>query len=98
MKPTERAGPAGGGGGDPLDPEFAAWMRRVKIHVTKAWVIEPGFKRQMIQAGVRVTLDATGNVLDVDVSHGSGNPYFDDGVVRALEKATPLPAPPESGE
>jgi TonB family protein len=100
VKPSERPGPpgGGGGGGDPLDPEFAAWIRRVKIHVTRAWVIEPGFKRQMIQATVRVTLDATGNVLEVDIEDGSGNPYYDSGVVRAVEKASPLPPPPESGD
>lgn len=100
VRPTERSGPpgGGGGGGDPVDPEVAAWMRRVKIHVTKAWVLPPGFKRQVIQAEVEVTLDATGNVLGVDVSRGSGNPFYDQSVVRAIEKASPLPPPPESGD
>jgi TonB family protein len=45
-----------------------------------------------------VTLDATGNVLEIDVTDGSGNPYYDQSVVRAIEKASPLPPPPESGE
>jgi TonB family protein len=100
VRPTARPGPpgGGGGGGDPLDPEVAAWMRRVKIHVSKAWVLPPGFKRQVIQAQIEVTLDATGNVLEVDVSQGSGNPFYDESVVRAIEKASPLPPPPESGD
>jgi colicin import membrane protein len=45
-----------------------------------------------------VTLDATGNVLGVDISRGSGNPFYDQSVVRAIEKASPLPPPPESGD
>ena len=28
----------------------------------------------------------------------SGNPWYDDGVVRSIQKASPLPAPPEAGE
>ena len=28
----------------------------------------------------------------------SGNYHYDDGVVRAIRKASPLPAPPEAGE
>lgn len=98
VRPGPKAGPAGGGPGEPVDPEVAAWMRRVKIHVTRNWVLQPGFKRQAIQAVVEVTLDATGNVLEIDVTDGSGNPYYDQSVVRAIEKASPLPPPPESGE
>jgi TonB family protein len=97
VRPSQ-SGPPGGGSGDPVDPEVAAWMRRVKIHVTRNWVLQPGFKRQAIQAVVEVTLDATGNVLEIDVTDGSGNPYYDQSVVRAIEKASPLPPPPESGE
>jgi TonB family protein len=99
VRPGPKAGPQGDGGpGDPVDPEVAAWMRRVKIHVTRNWVLQPGFKRQAIQAVLEVTLDATGNVLEIDVTEGSGNPYYDQSVVRAVEKASPLPPPPESGE
>jgi periplasmic protein TonB len=98
VRPGPKAGPPGSGPGDPVDPEVAAWMRRVKIHVTRNWVLQPGFKRQAIQAVVDVTLDATGNVLEIDVTEGSGNPYYDQSVVRAIEKASPLPPPPESGD
>lgn len=100
VRPTARTGPVAGGGGgrDALDPAVAAWIRRVKIHVSKAWVLPPGFKRQAIQAEIEVTLDATGNVLDVDVRRGSGNPFYDESVVRAIEKASPLPPPPDSGD
>lgn len=27
-----------------------------------------------------------------------GNPWYDENVVRAIQKASPLPAPPEAGE
>jgi len=99
VRPGRAAGLEGmGGTGPPLDPEIAAWMKRVKIHVTRAWVLEPGFKRQVIEAEVVVSLDASGNVREVELQRRSGNPYYDESVVRAIEKASPLPPPPEEGE
>ena len=87
--------PGGGGPGVRVSAEEAAWRRRVKIHVTRAWVLAPGLKRQPLETEVRVELSAGGDVLEVDVTKRSGNPWYDDSVVRAVEKASPLPAPPE---
>lgn len=98
-RPTQVAAvaPGGGGGGSPgtLSAEEAAWRRKAKIHVTRAWVLAPGLRSQPLETEVRVKLSALGDVLDVDVVDRSGNPWFDDSVVRAIEKASPLPAPPE---
>jgi TonB family protein len=98
VQPAARVGPAGGAGGPPLDPAVAEWMRRVKIHVKRSWILEPAAKRQAVQTLVAVTLDATGNVLEVELQERSGNASFDASVVRAIEKASPLPPPPDSGE
>lgn len=100
VKPGRSAsGPAGmGGTGDPLDPLIAAWIKRVKIHVSRAWVLEPSLKRQILEAEIVVSLDASGRVLGVDVQRPSGNSHYDQSVMRALEKASPLPAPPEDGD
>jgi TonB family protein len=46
-----------------------------------------------------VDLDAGGNVIGVpEVVQRSGNPWFDEGVVRAIQKASPLPPPPAADE
>jgi TonB family protein len=46
-----------------------------------------------------VELDAEGRVLSKPrIIQRSGNYHYDDGVVRAMRKASPLPAPPEAGE
>jgi TonB family protein len=45
-----------------------------------------------------VDLDAQGNLLsEPRVVRGSGDARFDESAVRALRKASPLPAPPEAG-
>ena len=40
-----------------------------------------------------VKLLPTGEVLSVRVTQSSGNPAYDDAVVRAIEKSSPLPLP-----
>lgn len=42
---------------------------------------------------VRVSLLPTGQVKDVQVTRSSGNPAYDDAVVRGIEKSSPLPLP-----
>lgn len=91
--------PAGGGGtGRPVSPEVADWMRRARIHVRRSWVVPPGFRQQSLATVVDVELDAGGNLLgEPEIVKRSGNPWYDDGVLRSIRKASPLPAPPEAG-
>jgi TonB family protein len=88
-----------GGAGVRVSPEVAAWLKKAKIHVRRAWVLPPAFRTQQLEAHVVVDLDAGGNVVGVPrVVKRSGNPWFDEGVVRAIQSSSPLPAPPEASE
>jgi TonB family protein len=74
-------------------------MRQAKIHVRRVWVVPPGFRTQNLQTHVLVDLDAAGNVRgEPRISRRSGNPWYDEGVVRAIQKASPLPPPPAADE
>ena len=78
--------------------EVLQWVRSVKKHVRRAWVVPRSFRGQALETHVTVTLDAGGRVMGRPrVVKGSGNPWFDDNVVRGIDKASPLPAPPEPG-
>jgi TonB family protein len=67
--------------------------------VRRSWVVESGFRLQALETRVSVRLDAAGTVLgEPQITRRSGNPWYDDGVVRGLQKASPLPPPPEAGE
>jgi TonB family protein len=95
--PTPGAGPQAAG--SPIDAAIAAWLRAAKLHVEQAWVLPPGFQRESLLAVVRVPLDGAGRVLaEPRVVRRSGNPWYDESVVRAIQKASPLPPPPEAGE
>ena len=86
------------GRGIPVSPEVMAWMRRAKVHVTRAWVLAPGFRTQSLTTEIRVRLNAGGQVLGTRVVRRSGNPWFDESVERAIKKASHLPPPPEADE
>src|SRR5262245_603379 len=91
------AGPAGGPG-VVVDPETARWIREVKIHVTRAWILPAGFRTEALVTVVEVDLSSTGQVLGTSTRQSSGNPWYDESVERAIKKASPVPAPPEAGE
>jgi len=96
---TAPAAGTGSGVGRPVSAEVAAWVKKAKIHVRRAWVLPPAFRTQALEAHVLVDLDAGGHVIGVpEVVRRSGNPWFDEGVVRAIQKASPLPPPPAADE
>jgi TonB family protein len=100
-EPVEMPAPAasGSGVGRPVSAEVAAWVKKAKIHVRRAWVLPPAFRTQALEAHVLVDLDAGGNVIGVpEIVRRSGNPWYDEGVVRAIQKASPLPPPPAADE
>lgn len=92
-------GTAARGAGALVDAEVAVWLRAAKLHVEHAWVVPAGFERERLRTIVQVRLDAAGKVLgEPRIQQRSGNPWFDESVVRAIQKASPLPPPPDAGD
>jgi TonB family protein len=82
-----------------VTPEVAAWLRAARLHVSQAWVVPAGFRNEPLETQIEVELDAQGRVLsEPRVVRRSGNPWYDESVVRAIQKASPLPPPPEPGK
>jgi TonB family protein len=89
---------AGGQPGVLVPPEVAAWLRKAEAHVKQAWVLEPGFRLQALETHVEVEVDASGGYIGKPrITRRSGNPWYDESVERAMQKAVPLPAPPGAG-
>ncbi len=97
-RPAEQVAAAVGPAGGPgiVDPELARWIKEVKIQVTRAWIVAPNFQRQPLETVLAVEVGATGDVQSVRVTQSSGNPWYDENVERALQKSSPLPAPPRA--
>jgi TonB family protein len=81
-----------------VTPEVLAWMEKVKTHVRRRWGHDPRFRGKSLSTDVLVTLTASGDVLDFEITRRSGNPWYDESVERFLLKETPLPPPPKGGD
>lgn len=95
-------GAAGGGGGGAqgtvrLSPELRDYFRRLEERVRGSWVLPGALVRDATKLVVelRIVIEKDGRVSEERIERGSGNPYFDDSVRRAIRKASPLPIPPE---
>lgn len=101
--PPARSGerPAAGGGGAPgtvrLSPELLDYFRRLEEKVRSSWVLPGALVRDAAKLVVelRIVIEKDGRVSRDRIERGSGNPYFDESVQRAIRKASPLPIPPE---
>jgi protein TonB len=92
-------GPVPSAGTGTMSAEEADWRRRAKLHIRQAWVVPPGFRTEPLQTHVSLELDTAGNVVGTPgIVRRSGNPWYDEGVIRGIEKASPLPPPPEAGK
>jgi len=93
-------GGAGGGGAQGtvrLSPELQDYFRRLEEKVRSSWVLPAALVRDAAKLVVelRIVIEKDGRVSEERIERGSGNPYFDDSVRRAIRKASPLPIPPE---
>jgi len=93
-------GAAGGGGAQGtvrLSPELLDYFRRLEEKVRSSWVLPGTLVRDAAKLVVemRIVIEKDGRVSEDRIERGSGNPYFDESVQRAIRKASPLPVPPE---
>jgi len=82
-----------------LEAEQAAsnlgvYKREIRERIHRVWVRQPGMGWDL-SCGVEVRLIPGGEVIPggVRVTRSSGNPAFDQSVVAAVYKASPLPVP-----
>jgi TonB family protein len=87
-------GPGEGAGGTVKGVEYLLYYNQVinRIKQTWAWA---GADRSL-EAAVRFSISESGDVLDVRITHPSGDAGFDRSVERAVRAASPLPPPPDT--
>ena len=93
-------GATGGGGARGtvrLSPELLDYFRRLEEKVRSSWILPGTLVRNAakLEVELRIVIEKDGRVSEARIEKGSGNPYFDDSVERAIRKASPLPVPPE---
>ncbi len=88
-----KVGGAGMGGGVVRPPEFFMYEKILRSRIKEAWRWYDTAAPLITQVAFEIEPD--GLVKNVRVTKGSGDSSFDESVVRAVLKASPLPPPPE---
>lgn len=86
-------GGSGMGGGVLRPPEWFIYKEQLETHVRKGWKWHQ--PASQLQAVVKFRISPSGVISDIKMSASSGNALFDQSVVRAVSKASPVPIPPQ---
>jgi colicin import membrane protein len=88
-------GQGGRGGGTAVkNAEFLMYQTKIVSTIKENWAW-PGQKGSL-KALVRFSIKDNGEITGTKIAEPSGDPAFDESILRALRKSSPLPAPPES--
>jgi len=82
-----------GGGGVVKGIEFIAYQNQMlsTIKANWAWVGQNTNLRVVVEFQIR----ENGNIIALKITQPSGDPSYDESVLRAVRKSSPLPPPPE---
>jgi colicin import membrane protein len=84
---------AAGGGGTVVGFEFLSYRQRIFGLIKRNWA--NAVRRAGLVAVVRFALAPDGEVSSVELVSSSGDKNYDQSVVRAVQRSSPLPPPPE---
>lgn len=87
-----RIGGSGMGGGVQRPPEFFVYRQLLRDRIKRGW----NWYNTAADLVTTVVFDISrdGTISNIGLAKGSGNSEFDDSVLRAVAKASPLPPPP----
>lgn len=72
-----------------------AYISNVHSHMISNWFLPEYLKNKDFRTDVLVKFDESGNILSKAIVKASGNPQFDEYVLAAIQKSSPVPPPPE---
>lgn len=87
-----RIGGSGMGGGQVRPPEFFIYKKVLEEHIKAGWRWHNTSMALVTQ--VIIDIEADGRIRNVTLAQSSGNSEFDESVVRAIQKSSPVPRPP----
>ena len=88
-----KIGGKGMGGGALMPPEFFVYRQVLRNKIKSGWKWYD--TRAALNTWVTFSIAPDGTVSNVAIAESSGNREYDDSVLRAIYKASPLPPPPE---
>jgi TonB family protein len=95
-KTEKTAGLAGGQpGGAEMDAQMRAYYAAIWSRIKGKWALPQGIlPGEVLETVIDVTILRSGAVTEVNFEKRSGNRYFDESAMKAIQKASPLPPLP----
>jgi colicin import membrane protein len=90
--------PAGDGPELQINLADSGAVSAIQGAINKNWFILPGMDTRNLTVTVQISLASNGQLSSIHISHPSGNPSFDESLLRAVRKSIPLPIPPDKFE
>lgn len=87
-------GGAGMGGGTVRPPEFFVYRDILMAHIKSTWKWHDVSAALIAQ--VELDIESDGRITRAVLANSSGNKEYDESVMRAINGASPVPAPPEN--
>jgi colicin import membrane protein len=87
-------GPGGSGGGVPKGIDFIRYQNQIFSTIKNNWVWVG--QKGNLSMKVHFNIKDNGEIVGLKVVQPSGNASYDDSVLRAVRKSSPLPPPPET--
>lgn len=87
-------GEGGRGGGIVKGVDFLIYYNRMRYLIRERWTWVG--KKGDLEVTVRFGIQENGEIIGLRILRASRDPSYDDSVIRAVKKASPLPSPPEN--
>ncbi|OGQ04340.1 MAG: hypothetical protein A3F82_10285 [Deltaproteobacteria bacterium RIFCSPLOWO2_12_FULL_44_12] len=81
----------------PTDPEYVAYQAKIRFKIMQEWII-PGAYLELPtkpKTSIVVMINQQGEIVTTDWEERSSNLAFDSSCMRAVQRASPLPVPPQ---
>ncbi|MGV8073602.1 MAG: TonB family protein [Syntrophobacteraceae bacterium] len=91
VKGATGTGVGGSPNGAQVSAAFAAWQMALRNAIRQNWAVPEFLKAQNLEAVLIIAMKRDGTVLDLHFEKKSGQPIYDESLMRAVRKAEPLP-------
>lgn len=75
--------------------EYDSYISKIDAHIKNNWLLPEWLRNAGLRARALVRFDTQGVILEKKLILSSGNPAYDEAVIRAVEQSSPFPAPPD---
>lgn len=84
----------------PSDPEYIEYQAKIRHRIIQEWILPLAYLEggNPPRATIVVYINRQGNITSQEWEYRSGNGAFDSSCARAVQRASPLPIPPEKLE